>query len=1254
MLMFGAFTMSAQDEFTVNIESIDGEQGDIVCIDFRVENFIEVSALGWVIRFDPSVLRYVNYEIDNSALNNTPDGNFLFPSSFAENRVDEGYINFVWEDGGSLGLNIPDGGLLYEICFEIIGEPCDQSEVAVTPLANEIQVSVAIPGTTDAEDLLQDDILINNGVVNVVSNTFSVSSKFCSSDDTGSTGSITFAGSGGVEPYSWVLTQSGGGVSESGSGLAGCDPFTVDNLPPGTYSVEITDAAGVLRNTTIVIESSSDFPFFLELEGVDPTCFDRDNGRVVLDSVVGGVAPYHYEWSTFEFDSLEIKRLLAGTYGLTVTDANGCTTSATQVIDVDTVKISYVVVDDPSCEGVKDGRVSFFAEGGTPVAGNRYEFEVEGVPFYLGDSPGPVTSPWTTDNMGEGCYTASVKDDLNCVSDEIMFCLEASSFAELTLDTTNVSCNGACDGTVSIVAGTTGNYVFEVRDQGGQLVLGTVSPVDFTAVGLCPGAYTVQVRDQNEGCVSDTTFNITEPIPLQLIVVDSIGPGCGGGDGMIIFTQLGGTEPYEYLWSDNYNQSSRDNMIGGDYAVTLTDANGCTQELMWTFGPGGDIGLSAIVCQAVSCASDNDGSVCASVTVTGDYIFSWEDDSGASLGDGEQIDNLGGGIYYVTATDGVCTATDSVIVASGESPSITAVITPPLCPDSNNGQISVTLDEGVNPATFEWSQPPSTAIISTGQVFQDGVGIYNVHITDGNGCEADTLLELIAPADTIVVITSNIMAVSCSGECNGQVTFNVSGGPGTSGDYTLFLPNGAQAAPGGDVTITDLCAGDNYVVAVDGQCATDTIRFVVPDTDPIMIDLDLSTITPPSCNGDDDGSIEVVIQGGNSASYDLLWVNEGVSSNPLTNLTTGDYLLQITDANGCVVTEIVTLETPDPLMVTIDPFTTSEISCFSTEGGRIGLATSGGNQGVLTYDWSPSVSTESFAENLTAGTYEVTVTDTNGCTDSTSYTLSSEEPIVFSLADIEEPECFGGQTCIGIESVSGGVGGPYTFTVVNGQPPLVIDTCFSVFAGEYTISVFDSAGCSASQVLELEQPNQILVDAGPDITIDLGQSSDAVSASIISELDVDSILWTPITDLECNTSDCQIVTFSPNSTTSYTITVIDEMGCLATDDITVTVDLARNVYTPNIFSPNGDNRNDRFQLALGNGAEQVTFLNIYDRWGNLVYRDENYVPNDVVNRGWDGTDGSSDYLPGVYVFVAEVQFVDGVTIQYKGDVTLVR
>jgi gliding motility-associated-like protein len=118
--------------------------------------------------------------------------------------------------------------------------------------------------------------------------------------------------------------------------------------------------------------------------------------------------------------------------------------------------------------------------------------------------------------------------------------------------------------------------------------------------------------------------------------------------------------------------------------------------------------------------------------------------------------------------------------------------------------------------------------------------------------------------------------------------------------------------------------------------------------------------------------------------------------------------------------------------------------------------------------------------------------------------------------------------------------------------------------------------------------------------------------------------------------------------------VTDENGCLATDDITVIVDLARNVYIPNIFSPNSNNTNDHFQVVTGSGVVSINYLKIYDRWGTLVHLEENYMPNDTEHIGWDGSLNGGLAETGVYVFISEVEFVDGVSIVYKGDVTLLR
>ncbi len=133
-----------------------------------------------------------------------------------------------------------------------------------------------------------------------------------------------------------------------------------------------------------------------------------------------------------------------------------------------------------------------------------------------------------------------------------------------------------------------------------------------------------------------------------------------------------------------------------------------------------------------------------------------------------------------------------------------------------------------------------------------------------------------------------------------------------------------------------------------------------------------------------------------------------------------------------------------------------------------------------------------------------------------------------------------------------------------------------------------------------------------------------------------------------------MVTFSPLATTNYNITVTDENGCFASDDITVFVDLARNVFFSNIFSPNGDNQNDFFQLATGSGVLEVLSFRLFDRWGNVVHEEMAYMPDDSLHPGWDGFFNNREAEAGVYVYFAEVLFEDNVRIAYKGDVTLVR
>lgn len=1241
------------DPVIFNIENLSAEVGDEVCIDITVENFENVASLGWINVFDINVLRFTRLDLTTSVLNEN-GANLLGENLFNTMTAIDGVIRVIWFDQNIVGVSIPDDGILYSICFEVIGEPCDEGLFTIAPL-DDVTITLEITLPDSGTRLLTDEeIIINDGGVTVDPSGLGISSSFCSSDDNSPSGSITFAGSGGTAPYSWTFTGSGVNLMNApGEELEDCETETISDLAPGTYTVAYTDANNVTIVDVITIQANSDFPFTAVLDITDPRCFDKNNGEISVATVNGGEAPFNYAWSTFQFTDTA-DDLFAGDYSVTVTDVNGCTTSASATLTADTVVANVVVLAGPSCNGASDGLVSVFASGGTPYPNGGYDFDIDGVAptFYIANA-NMQGSPWTGANFPAGCFEASVTDDLNCQSDPVEFCIDEGTFSTMTIEMDSASCFGVCDGQVTITAAVVGNFAFFVTDDTGAPISGISTNVTYQSTSLCAGVYDVVVTDVNDGCMVDTMFTIGEPDLLELIVIDTIGPGCGGGDGLAQFDATGGSPPYSYLWGDAFDEPTRTGMSGGPYSVTVTDSNGCQDSLMWVFADGGDIGLSAGVLQAVTCESANDGEVRATVSVAGAFTFSWEDDNGMSLGDGDIKTGLSGGIYYVTATDGMCTDVDSVILAPGQTPSATVVMVSPSCPDIADGMLTATLADGVAPATFEWTEPPSTVVLSAGAVLLDGIGQYNLHITDANGCESDQLFDITAGPDGLTVDVINLVTNPCFGSCEGQATFVASGGPSGTGSYTFFVNGTPIVAVGGMATVTDLCAGENLVSVTDGICRTTELMFVIEDADEIFIDSLASMIVPPSCDGGDDGSITVAVGGGNSSNYDLLWINENITGPTLMGLSAGQYILQITDGIGCVVRDTIDLQTPDPLMVSINPFTTTNLSCFSGSMGRIGLLTSGGNAGTLTYDWTPMVSNTDLAVDLGPGLYSVTVTDSRGCTDDTSFELTSAPPIIAVVDTPEPPNCFGETTCISIASVTGGSGNNFTYTINNG-PRLDIDTCFTVFAGPYLVTVFDSAGCAVDTMITIDQPSQPFVDAGEDQTIDLGTMTDPISASIISEVDIDSILWTPIETVECNTMDCQVVTLSPTETTSYTVTIIDENGCMTSDDLLVTVDLARNVFIPNIFSPNGDNVNDFFQLAVGNGVTTVSYLNIYDRWGSLMFTDESFMPDDMVHRGWDGTKGGTLIEPGVYVFIAEVQFVDGQRVVYKGDVTVVR
>lgn len=220
----------------------------------------------------------------------------------------------------------------------------------------------------------------------------------------------------------------------------------------------------------------------------------------------------------------------------------------------------------------------------------------------------------------------------------------------------------------------------------------------------------------------------------------------------------------------------------------------------------------------------------------------------------------------------------------------------------------------------------------------------------------------------------------------------------------------------------------------------------------------------------------------------------------------------------------------------------------------------------------------------------------------------------------------------------------------NGTPFELFTGALTTNPGIYTKFDLTSDGCDSTNSTEFDYfPTPEFLDIVEDeIIVKLGYSEFLhVSTNSLA----DSLRWTPATYLDCDS--CLSVEVTPFHTTEYFVVAKDLFGCRMMDSVLVSVDVSRNVFVPNVFSPNNDGNNDIFKIFTDKGVEKINALRVFDRWGNLVYQGKDLTPNDA-NQGWNGRYKGRDLDPAVFVYVAEILFLNGDTEVFKGDITLVR
>lgn len=1217
---------------------------DQVCYDVTMSDFVSVISVQFAINYDPRVLEYASV---TSGLLNAIEGN-NFNIATAENGV----LSFVWIDLTNLGVCADEDEVLITVCFDPIGK---QGENTLLSFNNwelsDIEVGYGFssinqpPCTADVCATFLD--------IDIACSELFYCWSACSESAPGADDATAIIRPcGGTPPYTLCVA----GPTPDITGIQEGEEVFLDNLTGGASITAILKDSGGSPVFTDDITPGIAPPIMAEFEIIEPSCSNSSNGAINITNITGGLpfpnGDYEIGWSNGIFNDDTNTSLENGVFAVTIADSEGCEIVQDFTLDREPLTVTTSVIDNPTCLMIGapgDGIVQIDVSGGTPP----YQFNCNSATF---------DNSTMIDNVQPGMFDFVICDANNCqIRDTIEieadvefnfiekdFCNDCGEGGAISL---GIQIPGIDQDDVNVTANffsqTTGD-AFPLGNLGGDCLI-SQSP-------LPPDSYTIIVT--NDGCSDRFEFTVSEFDPLT-ISTEVTQPGCDGNSGQIeVLDVSGAINTIEYIWSiPGEDGPVVSNLSEGTYRLTVTDGR-CKREETFMINAGGDAELTA-TCTPASCdGGGTNGSLSAvlSGSLASDLTCVWTDDAGNTVGTGNDIIGVGAGMYFVVCSDnsGSCMVTDSCMIENADAVVLdlnTAI--DPDCSNLEGGVIWVNAPTTNTPVTFQWEGPDGFTSSDSSMVSGLVCGTYNLTVTDATGCPSTFSHTLDCPPEVTVEITQ-IEPVICDGPDTGRALAMASGGTTTSGNYTFLFSSGSTNL-GSLGTGIDFTEGEQWVIACDDECCTDTLFFEVPGVQIFSLDETLTVINNTSCFGEADGGVTLVATGGNEP-YEYIWSIDNFNGDTRDDLPAGEYEITIIDSDGCENIDFVTIAEPQMLLVEIDPNNTNDVGCNTVGTGRIGLDITGGTA-PFTFQWTDDVSTTDQATDLEEGEFCVTITDVNLCMDVVCHTIEAAEALTAVVNEPGLPTCFGGTTCISIQqgSVMGGIGNSFSWSVNSGLN-MPLDSCLEVTAGEYTIRVFDNqsgAECPYEEVIIVDQPDPVLVDLGEDPpAVELGDSLTTLTAQITNALPVINISWNQ--PVECvDPNFCNEVLISPLNPTFYSVTVTDENGCIGVDDVFVDVSDSRNVFFSNILSINSQIGNNEFNLVTGQGVSDIETLIIYDRYGNLMFETSG-LNADGTSEAWDGRFDGQFVNPGVYVYYARVSFVDDRVIEYSGNITVVR
>lgn len=1080
-----------------------------------------------------------------------------------------------------------------------------------------------------------------------------------------------------TQPAVFSLTETHTNVTCNGNAngvininaVGGTSPFTYSwadgainqnrtSLQPGNYSVSSTDANGCSASISASINQPATLA--LSTTKTDVTCAGAATGNIDL-TVTGGTATYQYHWNNNTITQ-DLASITAGTYYVTVTDANNCTaTASTTLIQPTPITISFALTN-VTCYGGNNGQIVTQTSGGNGgyvynwsngthnatadnLTAGSYTLSINDAsncatsltihvtqpnPINLTETHTPISCTSTNNgainltvtggafpysyvwsnnattqdisNLTAGAYSVVVTDHDNCTASLPPVTINQLNGMTLTATSTNVLCNGAGTGSIDLsVAGGNGGYTYHWSNN--------ASTQDIN--NLQAGSYQVTVTDAGS-CIATATATISQTAGVTVSLSKTDATCFGSTNGAVATTIAGGVGGYTYSWSNGATTQNIANVAAGTYSVTVRDGQNCSAISSVAVGQPAQITINETH-TSVDCYGNSTGSIQTNVTGgAGSYSYQWSNNATSTA-----LNNLAANTYRLTVTDASLCSTSVAINITQPAVFAVAETHKPYACASKPGSIEITPSGGTAPYNYSW-QGGVTTQNRTNLV----AGTYNVTVSDARGCVTNTsaIIAQLPQMSTQI----NKTDVTCNGGSNGTINLSVTGG---TAPYTYSWNNGAVTA-----TLFNLTAAAYRVLVMDSNNCNIVDSTTILQPTAININEVISGI---NCQGETNGAVSVSVTGGNAGGYTYLWNNQSIGTT-ISNLPSGTYTLTVTDSRSCSASETYTIAAPSPMTVTA---TVNPVACTGRADGSVSVSVAGGAT-PYAYNWSNGSAIANIT-NLNTGAYDVTVTDNNGCTTSGGYIVGMS-PAITITPIVQNTACKQVDNGSVMLNVTGG-NGSYSYIWNNGQAS---DNINQLASGNYSVTITDNRNCSVSASYSITHSYDLTIDASAASIINLGEPVQLTS--IASADHNNTYSWTPVSgSIACST--CTNTEAAPTSTTLYTVTVIDTNGCRASDTVTVNVNSITDIFIPNAFSPNNDGNNDVFQLFGDVSAIEYLDIKVFDRWGEMVFESNNH------NFTWDGTFKGEKVAPGAYIYVAKIAFINGyVRNDMKGTLTVLK